>query len=160
MSVADEPVEVSSTDFTPQRRPSLVRKLLERIVKPKPLQSIPSGTISVEQRDSALAPFTITGVAVGQVNRNYDAFFKSAWGSSPTSAPKTSAANLPQPSVSSAVLIQPPDSPAGSEHREEKVAIGYHMHGTIVNINLRSNQLHNVRLNCMFACKVVLDKCS
>ena len=138
MPVVDEPVEVSSTDFTPQRRPlapsSLVRKLLEKIMKPKSPQSIPSGTIdtSMEQCDGALAPFTMTGVAVGWINRDYEAFFKTAWGSSPMSAPKTSAANLPQPSVSqSAALVQPPDSPAESKHREEKVAIGYHNYNII-----------------------------
>ena len=140
---ADEPMKVPSTDFTPQGRPqsAIVRKLIEKVMKPKPPQSIPSGTISTEQRDGALAPFTMTGVAVGRVNRDYDAFFKTAWNSSPTSAPKTSAANLPQPPVPSAALVQPSDSPAESEHREEKVNcnnIGYHnnimhMHGVIIN---------------------------
>ena len=122
MPVADEPVEVSSTDFIPQRRGhmgstlSIVRKLYEKVVKPKPLQSTSSGTISVKQHDGALAPFTMTGVAVGQVN---DAFFKTAWGSSPTSAPKTSAANLPQPPVPSAALVQP-HSQHGQAERGER----------------------------------------
>ena len=91
---ADEPMKVPSTDFTPQGRPqsAIIRKLIEKFMKPKPPQSIPSGTIRTEQRDGALAPFTMTGVAVGRVNRDYDAFFETAWGSSPTSAPKTSAA--------------------------------------------------------------------
>ena len=41
--------------------------------------------------------------------------------------------------------------------RKRSIAIGYHnMHGTISNDNLRSNQLHNVRLSRMFVCKVVL----
>ena len=122
---ADELVKVPSPDFTPQRSrpPSIIKKLLEKVVKPKRPQSIPSGNISAEQHDSVLAPFTMTGLAIGQVNRDYEAFFKTAWGSSPTSAPKTSAANLPQPPVPSAVLVQPPDSPAESKHREEKVKL-------------------------------------
>ena len=124
----DEPVEVSSTDFTPQRsgrvgsiKPSIIRKVLEKVVKPKRLHSILSGNISAEQCNDALAPFTMTGIAIGQINCDYGAFFKTAWGSSPTSAPKTSVANLPQPPVPSAALAQPSDSPAESEHREEKV---------------------------------------
>ena len=125
MPVAYEPVEVSSIDFTPQRRghegstSSIVRKLLEKVAKPKPLQSIPSGTTSAEQRDGALASFTMTGIAIGQVNHDHEAFFKTAWGSSPTSAPKTSAANLPQPSVSSAALVQP-HSQHGQAERGER----------------------------------------
>ena len=145
---ADEPMKVPSTDFIPQGRPqsAIVRKLIEKLMKPKPPLSIPSGTISTEQRDGALAPFTMTGVAVGRVNRDYDAFFKTAWNSSPTSAPKTSscASNLPQPPVPSAALVQPSDSPAESELREEKVNcnnIGYHnmhMHGVINKIKSAS----------------------
>ena len=109
--VADEPV---AANYTPQSRgwvgstypSSIIRKMFEKIVKPKPPQTIHSGTISKEERHSALAPFTMPGIAIGQVNRDYEAFFKTAWGSSPTSAPKTSAADLPQPSMSSA-LVQP-----------------------------------------------------
>ena len=111
--VANESIKVEespSTDHTPQSRgrvgstSSIVRKLLEKVVKPKPPQTIQSGTISEEERHSTLAPFAMPGISIGQVNRDYEAFFKTAWGSSPTSAPKTSAANLPQPSVSSALV--------------------------------------------------------
>lgn len=126
--VASESVKVedstSSTDHTPQSRgrvgsaSSIVKKLLEKVVKPKPAQTIHSGTISEEERHSTLAPFTIPGIAIGQVNRDYEAFFKTAWGSSPTSAPKTSAANLPQPSLSSA-LVQP-HSHHGQAERGER----------------------------------------
>ena len=126
--VANETAKVedsTSTDHTPQNRgrvgstSSIVRKLLEKVVKPKQPQTIHSGTISEEERHSTLAPFAIPGIAIGQVNRDYEAFFKTAWGSSPTSAPKTSAANLPQPSVSSA-LVQPhtQHGQAEREHRE------------------------------------------
>ena len=125
--VANESVKVeesASTDQTPQNRgrvgstSSIVRKLFEKVVKPKPPQTIHSGTISEEERHSTLAPFAIPGIAIGQVNRDYEAFFKTAWGSSTTSAPKTSAANLPQPSVSSA-LVQP-HSPHGQAERGER----------------------------------------
>ena len=116
--------ETTPTDHTPQSRgrvgstSSIVRKLLEKVVKPKPPQTIHSGTISEEERHSTLAPFAIPGIAIGHVNRDYEAFFKTAWGSSPTSAPKTSAANLPQPSVSSA-LVQP-HSQHGQAERGER----------------------------------------
>ena len=119
--VANESAK-GSTDHIPQTRgragstSSIVRKLF---VKPKQLQRIHSGTISKEERHNTLAPFAIPGIAIGQVNRNYEAFFKTAWGSSPTSAPKTSAANLLQPSASSA-LVQPhtQHGQAEREHRE------------------------------------------
>lgn len=127
--VANESVKVEEpsapTDHTPQSRgrvgstSSIVRKLLEKVVKPKPPQTIHSGTISEEERHSTLAPFAMPGIAIGQVNRDYEAFFKTAWGSSPTSAPKTSAANLPQPSVSSAALVQP-HSQHGQAERGER----------------------------------------
>ena len=93
---------------------SIVKKILEKVrIKPKPPQTIHSGTISEDERHSALAPFTMTGIDIGQVNRDYNAFFKTAWGSSPTSLPKTSAANVPQ--------LHPQ---AVREQKEEKV--GYH----------------------------------
>lgn len=104
--------EGASSDNTPQNRgrvgstSSIVRKLLEKVVKPKQPQTIHSGTISEEERHSTLAPFTMAGISIGQVNRDYAAFFRTAWGSSPSSTPKTNAANLPQPSASSA-LVQP-----------------------------------------------------
>jgi hypothetical protein len=132
MPVADKPMEISSTYHTPQRRgrvgstSSIVRKLLEKVVKPKqPQILITSGTISnsEEQRNSALAPFTMTGIAVGRVNRDYDAFFETAWGSSPTSAPKTSTANLPHPSTMTSALEQlhPQEERRERKHKEEKV---------------------------------------
>ncbi len=127
--VANESVKVEEaastpTDHTPQSRgrvgstSSIVRKLLEKVVKPKPPQTIHSGTISEEERHSTLAPFAMPGISIGQVNRDYEAFFRTAWGSSPTSAPKTSAANLPQPSVSNA-LVQP-HSQHGQAERGER----------------------------------------
>jgi hypothetical protein len=131
MPVADEPIEISSTDHTPQRRgrvgsaSSIVRKLLDKVVKPKPPQIITSGTIgdSEEQRNSALAPFNMTGIAVGRISRDYDAFFETAWGSSPTSAPKTSTANLPHPSTVTSALEQlhPLEERGERKHKEEKV---------------------------------------
>ena len=120
--VADEPV---AANYTSQSRgrvgsaSSIIRKLLEKVVKPKPPQTIHSGTISKEERHSALAPFTMPGIAIGQVNRDYEAFFKTAWGSSPTSAPRTSTANLPQPSVSSA-LVQPHSQDRQAERGERE----------------------------------------
>ena len=96
----------------------IVRKLLEKVVRPKPPQTIHSGTINKEERHGTLAPFAMPGIVIGQVDHNYEAFFKTAWSSSPTSAPKTSAANLPQPSVSSA-LVQP-HSQHGQAERGER----------------------------------------
>ena len=124
--VASESVKLEEppapTDHTPQNRgragssSSIVRKFFEKVVKPKQPQTIHSGTISEEERHSTLAPFAMPGISIGQVNRDYEAFFKTAWGSSPTSAPKTSAANLPQPSVSSAA----PHSQHGQAERGER----------------------------------------
>ena len=133
--VASESVRLEEppapTDHTPQTRvrvgsnSSIVRKLLEKVVKSKQPQTIHSGTISEEERHSTLAPFAMPGISIGQVNRDYEAFFKTAWGSSPTSAPKTSAANLPQPSVSSAALVQ-----AHSQHGQAKRGERDHREGS------------------------------
>ena len=118
--------EAAATDHTPQSRgrigstSSIIRKLMEKVVKPKPPQTIHSGTISEEERHSTLAPFTIPGIAIEKVNRDYEAFFKTAWGT-PSTAPKSSAANLPQPSAAaSSALVQPPSQhgQAEREHRE------------------------------------------
>ena len=128
--VANESVKVEEaatpSDHTPQNRgrigstSSIIRKLMERVVKPKPPQTIHSGTISEEERHSTLAPFAMPGIAIGQVNRDYEAFFKTAWGSSPSSAPKSNAANLPQPSATPSALVQPHSQhgQAEREHRE------------------------------------------
>ena len=119
-----EAAENASTNPTSRKRldtNSIITKLLKKVMKTKPPQTIHSGTINEDEHHSALAPFTMTGIDVGRVNRNYDAFFKTAWGSSPTSTPTTSTANPPQPSLSSAQALGPPYSQAEKEDKEEEV---------------------------------------
>ena len=109
--VANDKADEAATpteNQTPQARgrvgstSSILRKLMERVVKPKQPQTIHSGTISEEERHSTLAPFTIPGIAIDKVNRDYEAFFKTAWGSadSASSSPKSSAAAASTSAVS------------------------------------------------------------
>ena len=86
--------EIASTDHKSQSKDqvgsvsSIVRKLLEKVVGPKPPQTIHSGTINKEERHGTLASFAMPGIVIGQVDHDYEAFFKTAWGSSPTPAPR------------------------------------------------------------------------
>ena len=111
-----KPDETPPTDHTPQVRgrvgstSSILRKLMEKVVKPKQPQTIHSGTISEEERHSTLAPFTIPGIAINKVNRDYEAFFKTAWGSS-DSSPSSSKSSAPSAAAVSPVS-QPPTSSA------------------------------------------------
>ncbi len=53
------------------------------MTKPKQ-QSIHSAKVSDEERMKTLAPFEISGIEIGRVNRDYEAFLRtSAWGSIP-----------------------------------------------------------------------------
>lgn len=61
---------------------SILRFLKNNILKPKQPTEIHSTSISEEAKDRTLAPFTMPGVEVDRVNRDYEAFFKtSAWDS-------------------------------------------------------------------------------
>lgn len=121
--------ETAASEHTPQTRgrvnstSSIIRKLMEKVVKPKQPQTIHSGTISEEERHSTLAPFAMPGISIGQVNRDYEAFFKTAWGSSPSASSKSSAAAPPPVSAPapSSALVQPHPhhAQAEREHREQ-----------------------------------------
>lgn len=55
------------------------------LTKPKQ-QTIQSARVSDEERMKTLAPFEISGIEIGRVNRDYEAFLRtSAWGSIPES---------------------------------------------------------------------------
>lgn len=127
--------EAASSDHNnPQHRgrvgstSSILRKLMEKVVKPKQPQTIHSGTISEEERHSTLAPFIMSGIPIGQVNRDYEAFFKTAWGNAPSSASKSSAAipSGPSPLVqlhsphNQAEREDPPKEPPKRERRTEQ----------------------------------------
>lgn len=109
-------------DHTPQSRgrvgstSSIIRKLMEKVVKPKP-QTIHSGTISEEERHSTLAPFAMPGITINKVNRDYEAFFKTAWDDPSSSSSKSNAAATPQTPAFS-VLPHHLHGQAELDHRE------------------------------------------
>jgi hypothetical protein len=92
---------------------SILRFLKNNILKPKPPTEIHSGSLSEAERDKTLAPFAISGVEVGRVNRDYEAFFTSAWGGGGPARPTDGASNSPHP----------PSAPPGIEEavRQERV---------------------------------------
>ena len=117
-----KPDEPAASEHTPQSRgrvgstSSIIRKLMEKVVKPKQPQTIHSGKISEEERHSTLAPFAMPSISIGQVNRDYEAFFKSAWGTAPSSSSsKTSAAT---PSSSALDQQHPRHAQAERDHKD------------------------------------------
>lgn len=59
---------------------SILRFLKNNILKPKQPTEIHSGSIPEGERDKTLAPFAMSGVEAARVNKDYEAFFTSAWG--------------------------------------------------------------------------------
>ena len=126
-----KPEESVPSDHTPQSRgrvgstSSIIRKLMEKVVKPKQPQTIHSGTISEEERHTTLAPFAMPGISIEKVSRDYEAFFKSAWDSpSPSSSSKSSAAATPQaqtPAFSALVQQHPQHAQAQAADADHKV---------------------------------------
>lgn len=72
---------------------SILRFLKNNILKPKPPTEIHSGSLSEAERDKTLAPFAMSGVEAGKVNRDYEAFFTSAWGGGRMRASKPTPSN-------------------------------------------------------------------
>ena len=68
---------------------SILKFLKNNILKPRPQHTeIHSGSIAEGEQDKTLAPFTMSGVSVGRVNRDYEAFLTpSAWGGQPVKKP-------------------------------------------------------------------------
>ena len=81
---------------------SILKFLKNNILKPKQPTEIHSGSISEVERDKTLAPFAISGVSVGRVNRDYEAFFKtSAWEKSVSNTANSPTSNEPPRSLAS-----------------------------------------------------------
>lgn len=60
---------------------AILKFLKNNILKPRQPTEIHSGSIVDAEKNKTLAPFAMSGVEVGRVNRDYEAFFKaSAWG--------------------------------------------------------------------------------
>ena len=87
---------------------SILRFLKNNILKPKPPTEIHSGSLGEAERDKTLAPFAMQGVEVGRVNRDYEAFFTSAWGGRRPDASGASNGNLAS-SAGSPSLLSPPE---------------------------------------------------
>jgi len=58
---------------------SLFKLLKTSLLKPKQPTEIHSSSISSELGSSTLAPFSLSGVNIGRVNKDYEAFKGSAW---------------------------------------------------------------------------------
>lgn len=121
---SEEGASGGDRDHTPQSRgrvgstSSIIRKLMEKVVKPKP-QTIHSSTISEEERHSTLAPFAMPGISIEKVNRDYEAFFKTAWG--PDASPSTSKSSVTSTPQTPAFCALPTHVHAQAEldHREQ-----------------------------------------
>ncbi len=90
---------------------SILKFLKNNILKPKPPTEIHSTGLETE-RDRTLAPFAISGVEIGRVNRDYEAFFKtSAWGGGDVGGrapkPASSSSNDASPSTNDGAVSVP-----------------------------------------------------
>ena len=90
---------------------SFLKFIKANLIRPKQPTEIHSGKISEEERHKTLAPFQISGIEIGRVNRDYEAFFRSesAWGST-TSTPEPSSTTA-ESTVQSPLPGQQPNVP-------------------------------------------------
>lgn len=103
-----------------------ILRFINNILKPKP-PTIHSGAMSEAERDKTLAPFAMSGIEAERVNRDYEAFFTSAWGGkaqgTPRPAPGNEGGNLacstPNP-ISSSVPAESTEQSAGRSDRPTK----------------------------------------
>lgn len=122
----DEVERATPLDFSQRLRlgsgASILRFLKNNILKPKQPTEIHSGSLSEAERDKTLAPFAMSGVEVGRVNRDYEAFFTSAWGRQATGASKAPAFELSSNGNMLPVLLSVPlDHPEQAATRPDRL---------------------------------------
>lgn len=112
---------------------AILKFLKNNILKPRQPTEIHSTSIE-GARDKTLAPFAMSGIEVGRVNRDYEAFFKtSAWGKdssahisaganeSSNNSGAVSSGNIPAPSsIQIEHSEQPIGQPSGRQERHTK----------------------------------------
>lgn len=103
-----------------------ILRFINNILKPKP-STIHSGTLSEAERDKTLAPFAMSGIEAERVNRDYEAFFTSAWGGKAGETPKpapasesSSAGNLASSTPNPISLLVPAESTEPSVSRSDR----------------------------------------
>ncbi len=101
---------------------SILKFLKNNILKPRPQHTeIHSGSIMEGEQGKTLAPFAMSGVTVGRVNRDYEAFLTpSAWGSTPPQpSQKSSSASSPGEGGVASNGAASSATTAGSPHSEQ-----------------------------------------